>query len=239
MVERGFEEHGREYPVTPSREYRPRVEGEVSVPRRVSWGSIFAGGVVALITQITLMLLGVAIGATTLDIGTEQQPFAGLGIGAAIWMAVSAIIAFFAGGWVAGRLTNIPRKGVAVLHGVVTWGLAMLVSFYFAGTAVTGLLGGVAGMVGQSAAGVAEGAASQPQGTAEQLQEKAQEIVPPADQLSQQAPQIGAQAAQGVAATAWGAFIVLVLGALAAAGGALVGRPKRVMTELIEPPVTH
>src|SRR5690349_19587345 len=162
MAEGRYEERGPDYPLERG-EYRrgaPTFREEVlRVPGRVSWGSIFAGGVVAMISQITLTILGVAIGAMTINPGTEAQPFSGLGIGAAVWLGVSAIISYFLGGFVAARLANIPRKGLAILHGVVTWGLAMLVSFYFAGAAASGIVSGAAGLVGQGAGAAAEGAA--------------------------------------------------------------------------------
>ena len=244
MAEGRYEERGQSYP-TERGEYRraaPMFREEVlRVPGRVSWGSIFAGGVVALISQITLTILGVAIGAMTIDLGTEAQPFAGLGIGAAVWLALSAIISYFLGGMVAARLANIPRNGLAILHGVVTWGLAMLVLFYMAGAAASGILSGAVGLVGQGAGAAAEGAVGSESGqeTLEGLEERAEEMLPQRGQLEQGARDVGQAAATGVAATAWGLFIALVLGVIAAGVGALVGKPKLVTTEPVEHPVTH
>ncbi len=51
---------------------------------RVSWGSILAGALVALTTQVFLGLVGAAIGLATLDPTTGDSPSAAsLGIGAA------------------------------------------------------------------------------------------------------------------------------------------------------------
>ncbi|TIX79823.1 MAG: PhnA-like protein, partial [Mesorhizobium sp.] len=41
---------------------------------KVSWGAIFAGVVVALVTQVLLTMLGAGIGIATLDPGTGDNP---------------------------------------------------------------------------------------------------------------------------------------------------------------------
>ena len=53
--------------------------------RRISWGAIFAGLIVTLVCQILLTMLGVAIGAATIEPIQEQKPLEGLGTGAALW----------------------------------------------------------------------------------------------------------------------------------------------------------
>jgi len=40
--------------------YNPRQVGSA---RRISWGAVFAGVVIVLVTQLTLSLLGIAFGA--------------------------------------------------------------------------------------------------------------------------------------------------------------------------------
>ena len=80
---------------------------------RVSWGAVLAGVVVALVAQLILNMIGIGIGAATLDpgAGAEQNPSArGFSIGAAAWWAVSGILAALAGGFAAGRLSGHPRK---------------------------------------------------------------------------------------------------------------------------------
>jgi len=117
--------------------------------KRISWGAVFAGVVVALVTQLLLSILGIGIGASTIDPVTEQNPAAGIGIGAGIWFVVSTLIALFAGGWVAGRLAGVPRKTDSSLHGVLTWGVTTLVTFYLLTTAVGALISGAAGVLGK------------------------------------------------------------------------------------------
>ena len=126
--------------------------------RGVSWSSILAGVTAAIAVQLLLNLLGVGVGAATINPQQGQQPGQGLAIGAAIWFAFSSIISLFAGGWIAGRLAGIPNKRDGALHGFVTWALASLVIFYLLSTAVGGLLGGAASVLGQTASLAARGA---------------------------------------------------------------------------------
>src|SRR5262245_35491040 len=81
-----------------------------AVTRRISWGAIIAGLIVTLVCQILLSMLGVAIGASSIEPLQEQKPLEGLGMSAAIWWIVSSLISLFLGGCVAGRLAGVPRK---------------------------------------------------------------------------------------------------------------------------------
>jgi hypothetical protein len=66
---------------------------------------VLAGVVVALVTQLILNLLGIGIGAATLDpaAGAAENPAAStFSVGAGIWFAISGIVASLAGGYAAG-----------------------------------------------------------------------------------------------------------------------------------------
>ncbi len=126
--------------------------------RRVSWGAIFAGVVVVLVTHLMLGLLGIAFGANSISPLEEQNPLAGLGVGSAIWLGATTIIALFAGGWVASRLAAIPDRTESMLHGVVTWGLASLATVYMVSFAAAGILSSTAGIVGKVATMVGQSA---------------------------------------------------------------------------------
>lgn len=110
---------------------------------RVSWGAVFAGIVIALVVQLLLSLLGVGLGATTLDPGTADNPSAAtFSMGAGIWFLVSGILASLAGGYVAGRLSGQPKASSAAWHGVTTWAATTLVIFYLLTSTIGGLIGG-------------------------------------------------------------------------------------------------
>jgi len=128
--------------------------------QRVSWGAVFAGVTVALVTQLLLGVLGLAIGASTIDPLREADPVAGLGNGAGIWFAVTGLVSLFAGGWTAGHLAGIPRVTDSSLHGVLTWGLTTLLTFYLLTTSVGALIGGTARVLGQGASLVGQGVAA-------------------------------------------------------------------------------
>lgn len=133
--------------------------------RRVFWGAIFAGAVVAITVQLILSLLGTGIGMSTIDPLQRSSPDAAtFGIGAGIWWAVSSIVSLFAGGWVAGYLAGAPDKTDAMLHGIVTWALATIATVYLLASIVGSIVSGGASVAGTAvtAAGSAVAAAAVP-----------------------------------------------------------------------------
>jgi hypothetical protein len=110
---------------------------------RISWGAVFAGVAVALATQLLLNLLGIGIGAATLNPAIGDSPSAtSFSIGAGIWFALSSILAALAGGYAAGKLAGVPNESTGSWHGLTTWALATLVVFYLLSSTLGGLLGG-------------------------------------------------------------------------------------------------
>ena len=225
--------------------------------RRISWGAIIAGLIVALVTQIVLTMLGVAIGAATIDPLQEQRPLEGLGTGAAIWWVVSSLISLFLGGCVAGRLAGVPRKGDGALHGIIMWGTATLITLLLAGTALSGLFGGAFSALRQaSSQGAPPQLSEQIKGTlqrngvnVDQMQQKAEQKIDQAaqkaqnaaqtgqvdQQTEQQAREVGQKAASGTSKAALWGFIGLLLGALMAAWGGSAAAPREFRTVTTEP----
>jgi hypothetical protein len=100
-------------------------DAHTTMVSRISWGAVLAGVVVALVTQILLNLLGIGIGAATLDPTVGDNPSAmSFSIGAGIWFALSTILAALAGGYAAGRLAGISRESTAGWHGLTAWALS-------------------------------------------------------------------------------------------------------------------
>ena len=120
---------------------------------RVSWGAIFAGTAIGLALMLLLSLLGMAIGFSAINFGGENGAFSGIPTGAAIWLALSQLIALGIGGFVAGRLAAIPKLTSSALHGTAVWALATLLLLYTATTAIGVLVGGAASVVGSVASG--------------------------------------------------------------------------------------
>lgn len=121
------------------------------VLRRVSLGSVLAGSVVMLVTFIALAMLGLSIAAGKIDPLEGGNQFRGLGTGSFIWIALSALVSLFVGGLVAGRLAGVPRGIDASLHGIVTWGVASLLTIWFLGVASIGLVRGTLNVLGAGA----------------------------------------------------------------------------------------
>src|SRR5688572_2691062 len=103
--------------------------------RHVSWSAIAAGLAVAMVVQIVLTMLGVSIGAATIQPLEENNPVEGLGIGAGIWWFITGLISLFVGAFVAGRLAGVFRKKDGALHGFLMWSTATVVAFSIAGVA--------------------------------------------------------------------------------------------------------
>ncbi len=198
-------------------ERQPKNASEFAGFKRVSWGAIFAGTAAALMGYLVLSLLGLGIGLGSFNVGTANQSTAqGIGIGAAIWMAVVMIIALFFGGWVSARLAGMPFAADSILHGVVSFSLFVIVLVLLLVTGVGNVIGGAGSMLTQAYAAnpnQAQNMLGVGQGGQQVDQEQARRV----------AEQVRAAASTG----AIGAFIALVLAGGAAVFGGLVGTPRR------------
>src|SRR5919112_849113 len=124
-------------PVTPAEDAR------TIMLNRISWGAVLAGVVTALVTQLILNMLGIGVGVATLDPATGDNPQAStFSIAAGIWWTLSGIIASFAGGYLAGRLSGRPKESTAGFHGLISWAATTLVIFYLLTSTLGSLLGG-------------------------------------------------------------------------------------------------
>ena len=167
--------------------------GEVQSPsvKRISWSAILAGVTVAVAAQLVLSLLGAGIGFGLVDPLAGDTPGAGsFGLGAGLWWLVSNLVALAAGGYTAAWLAGNTLRFDGMLHGLVTWGVTLLLTFYLLTTALGGLIGGAFTMVGgvtssaASAAGeglraAAPQVAAMTSGTPEQILEQAKAYLQP------------------------------------------------------------
>jgi len=128
-----------------------------AVRHRVSWGAIIVGAVIALSLQMLLNLLGLGIGASSINVASGSTPGEGLAIGAGVWFAVAALISLFAGGWVSGRLAGIPNRNDGMLHGFATWSVSSILTVVLLSSAVGGIIGGSASMLGKLASASGQG----------------------------------------------------------------------------------
>ena len=130
---------------------------------RLSWGAIFAGVVLAVAVQLVLGILGTGIGLTMVDPVEGTTPgAAGFGIGAGIYWLITTVIALGAGGYAAARVAGVHDRFDGLVHGLVVWGVTLILTMYLLTSAVGGIIGGAFRTVGSvaSAAGTGIGAAA-------------------------------------------------------------------------------
>ncbi|GEM72722.1 hypothetical protein [Sphingomonas aquatilis] len=137
-------------------------------PTGLSWGAVFAGVVIAVAVQLVLGILGAGIGLTMVDPVEGTTPgAAGFGIGAGIFWLITTVIALGAGGYAAARVAGVHDRFDALVHGLVVWGVTLILTLYLLTSVVGGIIGGafrtvgaVAGAAGSTVGAAAPAAAS-------------------------------------------------------------------------------
>lgn len=176
--------------------------------QNVSWGAIFAGVVTFLAVVFLFSLLTAAFG---LD---------GSGTGAAVFSIIGVLLGFLAGGGVAGAMAV--RGGL--VHGFLTWATSVLAAVLLVVILTLGTAGAIGGVLGSVVGGLGAAAGPSiskvqpsdvPTPTAEQSQQ--------AQQAGQQAEQAAQQAADATKTGATWGFFGLLLGAVVASIGGLLG----------------
>ncbi len=115
----------------------------------VRWGPIVAGLVTTLATMLVLSVLGLAIGLSAFEPGdTGGTTYS---TAAATWGAVSAVLAFVTGGWVAARTTAPGGIAVGLLNGFLVGAAAVALTIWLVGSGVGNLLGAAATNFGEIA----------------------------------------------------------------------------------------
>jgi hypothetical protein len=221
---------------------------------RTSWGAIFGGSFLALAILTVLGVLGVAVGATTIDPLTNDTPSArAFGIGAGIWWLVSGLAALFAGGWATAVLAGVRQPIAGSLHGLVTWGFTTVVTIALMTTTLGAMVSGGLRFLGTGAAVTAQVTSQvlpEQRGTiptdgkqavvdalaknTDMSQAEAQATVDRWSQELQAAVprpeetgrRVADTAASAVAIAAWWTFVYFVLTMLTAALGGRMGAPN-------------
>jgi hypothetical protein len=207
---------GRRVEDRPIDAQRERAEARVGVELpetfnlredRARWGPVWAGFLTAITTTILLSLLGVAVGLTAVNPGAATTPGAapppGSGTAAAIWGAITGIVAFFLGGWVASRMSAVFNRKWGAWNGALVFMLAVPITLFLVGQGlgmVMGTLGSFMASLGVNPASLASAAPS----------------VPPD------------QAVQAARSAAWSALIGMLLALGAAALGGYFGTRREI-----------
>lgn len=151
----------------PQQERRFNERRSISYPtflradgRRVSWGGIWAGVLVAVGLLLLLAAFGLAVGVSAVQPGETDA--SSLGTGAAIWAAVSLLLALFVGGMVSTRIGAISDGATGFFEGALVWVVSILLMAYVASSGIGMLAGGAFKLVGGATQAV--GAVIQSQG---------------------------------------------------------------------------
>lgn len=126
--------------------------------RRVSWGAVIAGAIVAIAVGTLLSVLGVAIGATNIDTLERSTPDAGtFGLASGIWATFASLLAMGIGGYVAARLSGTNSNQDGILHGLTVWALALILGAAVAASSLTSIASIAVRGAGAAVGGVATG----------------------------------------------------------------------------------
>lgn len=129
----------------------------------VDWGAIFAGAVVAAAISLVLFIFGSALGLSFTDFDQGGGMSVGwFAVTAALWAAWVQVSAYFAGGYLTGRLRRRAydatehesdiRDGS---HGVIVWAVGIVFSGALAFAGLTGAISVTAQTAGTVVAGAA------------------------------------------------------------------------------------
>lgn len=139
------------------------------------WAAILGGAVVAAAIAGVLTTFGAALGLATISAKPGEGSFDLWAIVTALWVVISLVVSYLAGGYVAGRMHRrvdaADAEEVATrdgINGLAVWSLGMLVTAWMAAGAIGGLASavGTAAGAGAQAVGPAMGGAAQGAGAA-------------------------------------------------------------------------
>jgi len=183
----------------------------MSVGTRVSWGAVLAGAVVALTLYLTLMMLTLAIGVTTLEPLAGRAPTFFYGSVAVTTIALMA--ALFLGGYVTSLTTAGENHREAIIYGVLVWGTMVGILMTIGGSLTVGV-GSILGPVTRADETRTPAAISQDLQTKLNLTDDQKKSLEEFQKVPEQMP---------ATTVAWWAFGTLVLSLLAAMAGSLSG----------------
>lgn len=145
----------------------------------LDWPAIFGGVVVAVAIGAVFAAFGAGLGLSTVSFEPGEGSFNVMMVISAVWIVVSLVVSYMAGGYIAGRMRRraaltsadevVARDGIA---GLIVWGVGVILTVVMINGAVMSAMsaagsvasaagsavGTVAEVAGQVAGGAAEGA---------------------------------------------------------------------------------
>lgn len=141
----------------------------------IDWAAVLGGAVVAAAIGGLFAAFGAALGLSTISAEPGEGSFNLWIVVTALWLVISLVASYLAGGYIAGRMRRrvddasadevATRDGI---NGLVVWGLGVLVTAWMAAGAISGAATavGTAATTAATAAGSAVGGVVQGAGTA-------------------------------------------------------------------------
>lgn len=109
---------------------------------RVHWGSIIAGLVIAISTQLLLSALGIALGFSNIaGSGAPRSDSGDVAQAVGIWTIISLFISLFIGGWITARACGSINRSTAALNGAILWATTLAISSWLLASGVSGAFG--------------------------------------------------------------------------------------------------
>mgnify|MGYP001371996014 CR=1 FL=1 len=128
------------------------VEGDRWIAWPMYWGPIWVGALAALAAAVIFGLVGLAIGAHQVGTAGQITKWSDVSRASVVFTVFAAFLAFVVGGWVTGKTAGIGRSEPAMLHGAITWLVALPLLIVLMALGGGGALGGwYGGLVGTPA----------------------------------------------------------------------------------------
>jgi hypothetical protein len=212
---------------------------------RTQWGAIIAGAFAGFAVTVLMATLGAALGITAGAVGvntadtvsgdTAEKASTAFGIGAAIWILLTALAVGLVGGWVLNSCARRDRPYSSFIFGGITWAVGVCVALLVAAPGVGGIFSGLGSGGGAAAAAAsanspgmmrmvpptrqADTGPAQQQGRTDQAHPRANQ--PLSDEEKAMAKDAADKASAAAAAAAWvtlGAQLISIAATMFAAG---------------------
>lgn len=119
---------------------------------KISWGGVFGGVLAGIGTLMLLSSLGLAIGISAVD--PVNPSASAVGMGAAIWTALTLLIALFVGGWASTRLSMLWERTTAMYEGMLVWVISLMLILYLTASGIGLVASGAFGLASHAAQAV-------------------------------------------------------------------------------------
>lgn len=151
----------------------------------LDWHAILGGGVFAVAIGSVFTGFGAALGLSTISANPGEGSFSFMLILSGLWVVVTLVASYMAGGYIAGRMRrrvdSVSADEVTArdgMNGLVVWGLGIIVTLVMLGTAVSKTVATVGTMASDAVGTVAQTSGAVLAGAANGAMSSASSIAP-------------------------------------------------------------